>query len=62
MSANDVVLGGGVVMFAALKGRCLECLAEARLFDTTANLMIEFCVRNLLENCLSEFILLDIIS
>ena len=61
MSADDIVFGGCIVMFTALKGGHFEGLAETRLFDATPDLMIEFSVRNLLEDGLSEFILFDVI-
>lgn len=59
--ADDIVLGGGVVVFAAFNGGHFEGLAEARLFDATPDLMIEFGVGDLLENGLGEFVLFDVI-
>ena len=61
MLTDDIVFGGCIVMFTALKGGHFEGLAETRLFDATPDLMIEFSVRNLLEDGLSEFILFDVI-
>lgn len=41
MLADDVVFGGGVVVFAGFDGGHFEGLAETRLFDATPDLMIE---------------------
>jgi hypothetical protein len=61
MLADDIVFGGSVMVFAGFEGRNFEGFAETRLFDATADLMIEFGVRNLLQNGLSELLLFDVI-